>query len=161
VRGVGGPVFAYRLTESGDALFPQAYAPLLSEALTVVREALGSDGVRQVLERRWAAVAAEIRPQLEGLPLTARVERLAALLTAHGYMAEAEVGPDGTSALRARHCALAAVAREHPEVCAAEADFLARMLDETIDRRARIIEGCRACEYTIGGARRATLERTG
>src|SRR4051794_37446336 len=37
IRGVGGPVFAYSLAESGEALFPRAYAPALAEALELLR----------------------------------------------------------------------------------------------------------------------------
>ncbi len=36
VRGVGAPVYAYSLTEGGQALFPQAYAPVLAAVLDAV-----------------------------------------------------------------------------------------------------------------------------
>src|SRR5687767_12625918 len=36
VRGVGAPVFAYSLSEAGEALFPRAYEPALAEALEAV-----------------------------------------------------------------------------------------------------------------------------
>ena len=66
VLGVGAPMFAYSLTGTGQALFPQAYAPVLTAVLEAVREAMGPEGVRAVLRRQWAPLvegAAElVRP---------------------------------------------------------------------------------------------------
>ena len=37
IRGVGGPVFAFSLTDAGEALFPRAYERALTEILDLVR----------------------------------------------------------------------------------------------------------------------------
>jgi DeoR family suf operon transcriptional repressor len=41
IHGVGGPVFAFSLTDDGEALFPRAYEKELSEVLDLVREEQG------------------------------------------------------------------------------------------------------------------------
>ena len=45
IRGVGGPVFAFSLTDAGEALFPRAYERALTEILDLVREQQGDEGV--------------------------------------------------------------------------------------------------------------------
>ena len=59
VRGVGGPVYAYSLTERGEQLFPRSYANPLADALEVVRAEQGPEGVVRIFRRRWEAVADE------------------------------------------------------------------------------------------------------
>lgn len=144
VRGVGGPVFAYSLTDAGEALFPRAYDQALTEALEVLRERMGVDGVVEVFRRRWEAAAAERMPELSTLPLGERATRLADLLSSLGYMAEAD-----TARLTERNCAIRAVAQRFPEVCAAEAKFLEDWLGAHVERTQHIASGATCCEYCI------------
>jgi DeoR family transcriptional regulator, suf operon transcriptional repressor len=148
VRGVGGPVYAYSLTERGEALFPQEYAPLLTDALEMVRETQGSEGITRLFRRRWAEVAAA-EPTLASLPLTERARLLSVLLTEHGYMAEAEAISPTEATIREYNCAVRAVAERFPEVCAAEVEFLREVLGGDVERRAHIVGGCNACEYRV------------
>jgi DeoR family suf operon transcriptional repressor len=149
VRGVGSPVFAYSLTEAGEGLFPQGYRSVLSDALDVVRETQGGDGVAAVLRRRWDAIAAAARPQLALASLEERARLLSQLLTSEGYMAEAEGDGAGAATLREHHCPVRGIAERHPEVCEAEARFIERMMGATVTRRQHIINGCNACEYSV------------
>ena len=89
VRGVGAPVFAYRLTEAGEAMFPRRYASVLASALEALQaERGGRVGGPGARAREWDALAADAGPVLDGLPLPERVQLVAELLTARGYMAE-------------------------------------------------------------------------
>ena len=157
VRGVGGPVFAYSLTEAGAALFPRDYAAPLLEALEAVRATQGPGAVAAIFERRWAALAAAAPVRLEALPLDERAALLAELLSAHGYMADASRDEAGAVTIRERHCALQEVAVRFPEVCEAERRFLERVLGAPVERRAHMVKGCTTCEYRIvPGAGRGT-----
>ncbi len=148
VRGVGGPVFAYSLSEAGEALFPQDYAAPLLAALESVREAQGAGAVARIFERRWAVLAEGARTRLESLPLAERASLLAELLSAHGYMAETEMDGDAVT-IRERHCALTEVASRFPEVCEAEARFIERVLGAKVERSAHMVTGCKTCEYRV------------
>src|SRR3712207_5517821 len=53
VRGVGGPRYAYSLSQDGEALFPRAHAAALVDALTFLREREGSEAVAAFFRRRW------------------------------------------------------------------------------------------------------------
>lgn len=152
VRGVGGPTYAFTLSEAGEALFPRAYEPALLDAMEVVREVSGVEGVTEMFERHWVARAHDAAPELAKLPLAERARRLAELLTTEGYMAEAEASSPTQATIRQHNCAIRAVAERFPEVCDAEARFLADTLGASVERQSHILDGCNACEYTVHGA---------
>ena len=149
IRGVGGPVFAYSLTESGEALFPRTYDSALAEALELVRQQQGIDGVVRLFQRRWQQVADEARPELEHLSVPERARRLATLLTSLGYMAEAGARSGELPTLTEHNCAIRLVAERFPEVCEAEERFIAELLGAEVTRQAHIAKGANCCEYCI------------
>lgn len=155
VRGVGGPVYAYSLSDAGNALFPRAYGSALTEALESVREQQGAAGIVQLFRRQWSRRAESLREQPVGTPLAERARRLAELLTEQGYMAEAgpaspgEGEEPGETRIREHNCALHEVAARFPEICEAEREFLAQVLEAEVRRTARIPDGCACCEYVV------------
>lgn len=156
VRGVGGPVHAFTLTDSGEALFPRQYAAVLLETLDSIAAEHGRAAVSDFFRRKWTSLAAEAAPALQQLPLTERVQLLAELWTSLGYMAEADRDDaTGQPVLRKHNCAIRAVAESYPEICATEAAFIADVLGVPADRRRHILAGCNTCEYVIGAARQA------
>lgn len=148
VRGVGGPVFAYVLTEDGEEQFPRAYGAVLSDALDVLRAEGGEEAVVGVFERRWTMLARTFRARIASLPPGQRARALVELLSAEGYMAEWS-GTEEGGTLTEHNCAVRAVAARFPEVCAAEARFLQALLGGEVERRLRIVDGCNACEYVV------------
>lgn len=148
IRGVGGPVYAYSLTEQGEQLFPRSYANPLSDALDVVRAEQGPEGVARIFRKRWEAVAAEALPSLVTLPLAKRAIALARLLSQHGYMAESTESSPGAITLREHNCVVREIAQRFPEVCTAEAAFIAEVLGVTVERQQHIVSGCASCDYT-------------
>jgi len=159
VRGVGGPTYAFTLSEAGEALFPRAYAPALLDAIEVVREVSGVEGVVGMFERHWTSLVHDAEPELSQLPLAERARRLAELLSTEGYMAEAEASSTEVT-IRQHNCAIRAVAERFPEVCDAEARFLAGALGAPVERQLHILDGCNACEYSVQ-AERAAAEPAG
>lgn len=157
VRGLGAPVYAFSLTESGEALFPRTYASVLVTALSALRNDRGSDAVRDVFSEEWKALANDAEPLMASLPLSERASVIAELLTARGYMAEAttvasydaagEAGEVVTK-LRLHNCSMREIAEKFPEACAAEAQFVEQMLGVPMVREAHQLSGCRTCEYT-------------
>ena len=147
VRGVGGPTFAYALTEAGERLFPGDGDAALDQILDLLRDQMGTEGVVALFRRRWAAIAERAKPELARLPLPQRAARLAELLTGMGYQAEAA----GAAALtlREHHCAIRAVIDRFPEICVAEAQFLEEVLGAHVTRQRHIAAGEACCEYCI------------
>jgi len=148
VRGVGGPVLVYSLTDAGEALFPRAYDETLSSVLELVRLQRGTDGIVELFREKWSRVASDANEQLSALPLPERAQLLAELLTSQGYMAEA-LGDGDEALLREHNCVLRSVAEKFPEVCAAEEQFLAEFLGAVVERRKHIASGASCCEYCV------------
>jgi DeoR family suf operon transcriptional repressor len=148
-RGVGGPTFAYSLTDRGEALFPRAYVGALADALEVVREERGTEGVVAVFRKQWNALTADTREKMATLPLAERAQLLAELRTREGYMAEAVASAPGEVLIREHNCAIREVAERFPEVCVAEARVFAELLGAAVEREAHILSGCNACEYRV------------
>jgi DeoR family suf operon transcriptional repressor len=149
IRGVGGPVFAFSLTDAGEALFPRGYERALSEILDLVREQQGDEALVRLFQRRWEDIARVARPELERLPVEQRATRLAELLTSLGYMAEARPVAGALPVLTEHNCAIRLIAERFPEVCAAEERFIADLLGAPVTRQAHIAKGANCCEYCI------------
>jgi DeoR family transcriptional regulator, suf operon transcriptional repressor len=147
-QGVGAPAFAYRLTPTAEALFPRRYEATLNELLDHVVEREGRAGAVSVLEARYATLTRRLQGELAGVAPTERMAAVARLLTEEGYMAEA-TATTSSGILVEHNCAIQAVAERFPEICAAEARFLAAVLGAEVDRQKHILSGCSACEYRV------------
>jgi len=145
-RGVGAPAFAYQLSAAGEALFPRRYEATLTELLDYVVEREGRATAVAVLEARYDALTQRLQNQLAGATPAQRMAAVAQLLSDEGYMAE---GSAETGTLIEHNCAIQAVAQRFPEICAAEARFLAAALGAEVDRHEHILSGCSACEYRV------------
>ena len=147
-QGVGAPAFVYRLTQTAEALFPRRYEATLNELLDHVVEREGRAGAVSVLEGRYATLTRRLQSELAGAAPAERIAAVARLLTEEGYMAEGSA--TASSGILVEHnCAIQAVAERFPEICAAEAKFLAAVLGAEVDRQGHILSGCSACEYRV------------
>lgn len=157
IRGLGAPVFAYSLSDAGEALFPRAYIDPLVDALEALREREGTEAVVQLFRKRWDAMAETAKPRLALLPMHERAQLLAELLTAEGYMTEAIAEQGNATTIRHHNCAVREIALRFPEVCSAEAEFIETVLGAPVERRTHLKDGCRACEYGAVQPAQATV----
>jgi DeoR family transcriptional regulator, suf operon transcriptional repressor len=145
-QGRGRPAARYALTEAAGRLFPQRYDRFASEVLDFLTDERGREGLRAFLRWRLEREVAGLRSAVTAEDLPSRLEQLADALSAAGF--EATVTPDGHGfTLTQQHCAIADVAREHPEVCAYEAATFSQVLgrDVTLSRRETLANGANAC----------------
>jgi DeoR family suf operon transcriptional repressor len=147
-HGVGAPAFAYRLSAAGEALFPRRYEATLTELLDYVVDREGRASAVAVLEARYDALTRRLQSELTGATPAERMAAVARLLSDEGYMAEGTAS-SGAGTLIEHNCAIQAVAERFPEICAAEARFLAAALGAEVDRHEHILSGCSACEYRV------------
>jgi len=147
-RGMGAPVYVYRLTPRGEALFPNRYEGALKELLQHIEDKAGRGEINQLFVDQFRARSDQLRTELADQPVEVRLQRLVRMLTEEGYMAEWD-SRDGAIRLAEHNCAIRAVAERYPEVCAAERRFLTEVLASQVERRTHITEGSNACEYAI------------
>jgi len=143
-RGVGAPVFAYRLAEAGLALFPRRYETLLLGLLQQLVQTQGREQAVALLDAHFKNLAERVQPDLADSPPDQRLKKIASLLSLEGYMAEAT-----PETLTEHNCAIREVAEQFPEICDAEAKFLSSVLNADVQRKRHILNGCTACEYRV------------
>ena len=147
-RGVGAPAFCLPAERGGRGAVSAALPGDPDVAARSDRRARGAGsggGAARVLlsparrpdQRSWkgsppdgAAGGGRPGAHRAGIHGGAACGRSAAVLTEH-------------------NCAIPAVADRFPEICAAEARFLADVLGAEVERRGHILNGCAACEYQV------------
>ena len=148
-RGVGAPVFAYRLSATCESLFPRRDEQTLTEQLDQVAEREGRSSAVAMLEARFTSLAARLKQELAGAPPEQRLDIVTRALADEGYMAEWQSAGQAGATLKEHNCAIHAVAERYPEICAAESRFLQEVLSAAVDRKGHILAGCSACEYHV------------
>ncbi len=151
----GRPRFLYSLTEKACCLFPQIYDEFAREVLVQIQRTFGDDGLQKVLSARADELIGQLKVEFTGLSFDERVRRLAKVMTAKGYLAEARRMKDGTYRLRQRNCPTERVAVSHPHICEEELRVYRETLECEIHRERHIVAGSRLCEYKIVEASRS------
>jgi len=147
-KGVGAPVFQYRLTADGESLFPRRYEETLMLLLRGLVEREGREAAVAMLASHFDAIENRLAGELDGLSPDEKLEVVAGTLASEGFMPEWRPASNG-GALVEHNCAILAVAEQFPEVCEAEERFLSRALGADIERRSHILDGCGACGYNV------------
>ncbi|WP_027868114.1 helix-turn-helix transcriptional regulator [Massilia alkalitolerans] len=149
---VGRPVRLWQLTELGHARFPDRHAALTVDLIGQVRNLFGEAAIDRLIDAREAASEAAYRAAVDpAAPLAQRAASLAVLREAEGYMAEAQVGDDGSVLLVENHCPICAAARACQNFCRSELDVFRRVLgpDVQVERVEHQLAGARRCAYRI------------
>jgi DeoR family transcriptional regulator, suf operon transcriptional repressor len=161
-KGVGAPVFTYRLSSAGESLFPRRYEATLLALLDRLVEREGRVAAVTALGEQFDGLAQKLKPETAGLVPADRLAVVAKAMAEEGYMAESAVSDDSFGTLIEHNCAIQAVAERFPEVCVAEERFLEAVLGKPIERRGHILAGCACCEYRVrfNAPQRAAEEST-
>jgi predicted ArsR family transcriptional regulator len=149
--GRGRPPLAWRVTPASADAFPDRHADLTVELIDAVRTQLGDDALQSVLQARSARQKSTYSGELRRGSLLEKVQDLARLRTAEGYLAEAHDNDDGTVVLVEHHCPIASAARTCGDLCTAELDVFRSVLGPkiTVQRRQHLLAGDPRCDYTI------------
>ena len=156
-RGVGAPAFLYRLSAAGEALFQRRYEDAVARLLDHVVEREGRTAAVQLLQAHYGELAASLRVRLAAASPHERVAIVTRTLADEGYMPEVRQASAPGLQLVEHNCPIPEVAQRFPEVCEAEARFLAEVLAADVTRGSHIASGCSTCEYEV---RPVALNRT-
>lgn len=151
-RGVGRPQQHWQLTQRAQDRFPDTHAALTVQLLDIVRAQMGEAAIDTIIAAREQATLALYRAHIEGArSLREKLERLAAIRSAEGYMAGVVEDDDGNLLLVENHCPICAAATACQNFCRSEkAVFEAALADEAhIERLEHIVSGARRCAYKV------------
>jgi predicted ArsR family transcriptional regulator len=141
----------WSLTAKGHGRFPDTHAQMTLELIEAVRSEFGDAGLVRLIDRREQAMAAHYERQLQGAgSLAARVQRLAALRSAEGYMAEIASLDDGRFVIAENHCPICAAAAACQGFCRSELALFAKLLAPArVERTEHVLAGSRRCSYLV------------
>lgn len=149
--GVGRPRRSWSLTALGNQRFPDTHAQMTVDLIEAVRGEFGDAGLDRLIKRREAATEVGYRKALDGaVALEARLDRLAQIRAAEGYMAEWSRRDDGAYLLIENHCPICAAASACQGFCRSELALFQMMLaPATVERAEHILAGARRCAYVV------------
>lgn len=153
-HGVGRPRHLYDITADAQDLFPSGYEGLAAGLLAAIEAVGGNDLLEEVFAARCRQLSARVREDMaarvpEDAPLLDRVQELAVIQSAHGYLAGAVLNVDGTVRLQEHNCAIFHVASGSPAACQAELELFSDVLGADVVREQHITAGDRCCSYRI------------
>jgi len=149
-HGVGRPSQFWQLTAQGHARFPDAHADLTVQLLTLIRSSLGENALEQLITSREELTRSAYHLAMEGAEtLEERLQRLTAIRTREGYMADWQPQEDGSYLLVENHCPICAAATACQGFCRAEREVFSATLEANVERTEHILQGARRCAYRI------------
>ena len=147
----GRPASRWALTATAFELFPDRHRELTVELIAAVREAVGDDGLDQVIRARTARQLDLYRGLVERhTELGDRVHGLAEQRTREGYLAEVEQVGD-TYLLTEHHCPICEAAMSCTQLCRDELELFGDVLGPgaRVERVAHLLVGDARCTYQV------------
>lgn len=149
--GVGRPRRSWSLSEKGHQRFPDSHAQMTLELIEGIRGEFGEEGMDRLIKRRERATEVGYRRALDGADtLEERLERLAQVRAAEGYMAEWSRQDHGAYLLIENHCPICAAAKACQGFCRSELVLFETMLAPAkVERVEHILADARRCAYLV------------
>ncbi|OXM84389.1 helix-turn-helix transcriptional regulator [Paenibacillus rigui] len=148
-QAMGRPTNLYSLTESADELFPKKYHHLTLDLLGELMEEAGEAKVQQLFDRRKERLIGRYEEQLKGKPLSERVQTLADIQNANGYMVDWTATEDGQFIINEHNCPISQVANQYNHACQCELLMFETLLGADVERTECLVKGGMKCSYVI------------
>ena len=145
----GRPLRVYKLSDNAEEYFPKNYGRLLMEFLEDLGAREGSGRIRKFFEGRFRRSANSNRDKMKGKDLAGRVASLCQILNQSDYMVESEQIGNNRFVIRLLNCPISKVAREYPQACSCEKQYLSDLLQAKVERDHHIINGQTYCSYIV------------
>lgn len=149
--GRGRPTQIWYLTEAGHGRFPDTHAEMTVQMIGAVRQVFGDEGVEKLIQVRETAMLNSYHQAMLGAnDLNARLERLVAVRSSEGYMAELRRDGDDFLFIE-NHCPICSAAKACMGFCRSELELFRNVLGAAVqvDREEHILAGARRCAYRV------------
>lgn len=149
--GVGRPRRSWSLTAKAQGRFPDSHPELTVQLIGSIERTLGAAALDRVIDARQEEQRKVYLEALRGArTLRDRLQRLAAVRSAEGYMAAVRKSGDGYLLVE-NHCPICAAARVCQGFCRSELELFRDVLGEgvEVERVEHVLAGGRRCAYGI------------
>lgn len=151
-RPRGRPLTQWRTTAKAAAQFADSHSALAVDLIAQMQKAFGDEGMDRILKLRTADQEKAYRARVDGHLLKTRLDQLARVRSAEGYMAEVRPDPDAKAWLFVEnHCPICVAARLCTGLCREELALFKRVLGPgvKIERVSHILAGAGRCAYRV------------
>jgi predicted ArsR family transcriptional regulator len=151
-RPRGRPVQLWSVTANANPWFADSHSALASDLILQMKKAFGDEGLDRILKLRTAEQEKTYRAQTDQKQsLKAKLEALAKIRSAEGYMAEVRKDENGDLLFVENHCPVCAAARLCTGLCREELALFHRVLgkDVHVERLSHIVAGAGRCAYRV------------
>lgn len=152
-RPRGRPVQMWRATPRAAAQFADSHSALAADMIRQMKKVLGDAGMDHVLKLRTAEQEKVYRAKTDAAhSLKGKLDQLAKIRTAEGYMAEVKRDAEtGDWLFVENHCPICAAARLCTGLCREELALFHRVLgkDVKVERLSHILAGAGRCAYRV------------
>jgi predicted ArsR family transcriptional regulator len=145
---VGRPALVYRLTDSGDALYPKSYDQLANILIEEVRDLVGGQALQTLLRRAATRFAEPYRERLDGKPLAERVSEASAIIRERGCLADSVEDGEGWL-IRQYTCPFPKVAGQNSCVCSLDVEFVRQLVGTDARLTTSLLRDDPACTFRI------------
>jgi predicted ArsR family transcriptional regulator len=155
-RGARKPHFIYALTPEAENLFPKSYDALLNVVLSILKEKLAPDQLKEVLNEVGRKLAGDKAAGRANRPdLHARTQEAVALLEALGGAPRLEA-EGNTLRIESTSCPIAVAVETHPEMCGVAEALIAQITGARVRERCNKTENPPRCSFEIVEKRKPT-----
>jgi len=155
-RPRGRPVQMWRTTAKAAAQFADSHSALAVDLIHQMKKAFGDEGMDRILKLRTVEQEKAYRAKTDAArSLKGKLDQLAKIRTAEGYMAEVRRDEDsGDWVFVENHCPICAAARLCTGLCREELALFHRVLgkDIKVERLSHILAGAGRCAYRVAPA---------
>ena len=155
-RPRGRPVQMWRATAKAAAQFADSHSALAVDLIQQMKKAFGDAGMDRILKLRTTEQEKTYRAKTDAArTLKTRLDQLAKIRTAEGYMAEVRRDEEtGDWLFVENHCPICAAARLCTGLCREELALFHRVLgrDIKVERLSHILAGAGRCAYRVRAA---------
>lgn len=152
-RPRGRPVRMWSATPRAAAQFADSHSALAVDIIRQMKTAFGEEGMDRILKLRTKEQEASYRAKIDAArTLKSKLDRLAKIRSAEGYMAEVKRDPEtGDWLFVENHCPICAAARACAGLCREELALFHRVLGKNvrIERLSHILAGAGRCAYRV------------
>jgi predicted ArsR family transcriptional regulator len=152
-RPRGRPVQMWRATAKAAAQFADSHSALAVDLIHQMKKAFGDEGMDRILTLRTADQEKAYRAKTDAArSLKGKLDQLAKIRTAEGYMAEVRRDNEtGDWLFVENHCPICAAARLCTGLCREELALFHRVLgrDVKVERLSHILAGAGRCAYRV------------
>ncbi len=145
---VGRPALVYRLTASGDGLYPKRYDELAIALIEESRSLLGPQALQQLMRRVAGRLAEPFMPRLEGKALPERVAEVGLILQERGNIAGTSA-EGGAYVVRQDTCPFWNVATKNSAVCVLDVQFVRQLVGADARLTTSLLRGDDCCTFRV------------